>query len=164
MWYNDGMGEVLMKARCVCEAVAGGDSVLSGCRLAGVGRASFYRWCKSVPVVAQMYREACQARLDEVEIELMDVRKEIENIRASVPSVRPRGGVYLGKALKLVESPGITPAELGALRLRVSRRSFRARRQKMHARLVLPLLRLDCLRLERARLLGKLRRCESCPA
>lgn len=152
------MGKREYKARRVCDAVAAGESVLAGCRRARVSRATFYRWAGCMPAVAAMYEEACRARLEVVEVELAGVRGEIEEIKATVPDVRPRGGVPFGAWLRAVVNPFTTLEELRGLQVRMSRREFRNKRQRLRWKLFVPLMRLDALRLERARLLGRLGR------
>ena len=158
------MRNVMKKAGSICNMVAGGESVLDACKRVRVNRATFYRWMNACPAVAEMYREACKARLEAVENELVGVRKEIAVIRATVPDVRPKGGVCCGEFLRMVRNPYTTDAMLQGVTLKVSRRSYRRQRMRMRGKIVVPLIRLDMLRLERARLRGRLlRSVEKCP-
>lgn len=152
------MLNVMKKAGSICNMVAGGESVLDACKRVRVNRATFYRWMNARHAVAEMYREACKARLEAVENELVGVRKEIAAIRATVPDVRPKGGVCCGAFLRMVRNPHATAAMLQGVTLKVSRRGYRLQRQRMRGRLVVPLIRLDMLRLERARLRGRVKR------
>lgn len=154
----------MKKAGSICNMVAGGESVLDACKRVRVNRATFYRWMNARPAVAEMYREACKARLEVVEDALAGVREEIDAIRATVPDVRPKGGVCSGEFLRRIRNPYTPAALLQGVTLKVSRRNYRRQRQRMRGRLVVPLIRLDMLRLERARLRGRLQRCvEKCP-
>lgn len=158
------MLNVMKKAGSICNMVADGESVLDACKRVCVNRATFYRWMNARPAVAEMYREACKARLEVVEDELAGVREEIAAIRATVPDVRPKGGVCSGEFLRRIRNPYTLAALLQGVTLKVSRRNYRRQRQRMRGRLVVPLIRLDMLRLERARLRGRLQRCvEKCP-
>jgi hypothetical protein len=139
--------------------VAGGKSVLDACKRVRVNRATFYRWMNYRPAVAEMYHDACKARLEVVEDELATVSREIDEIRATVPAVRPKDGVCCGTFLRMIRNPYTTVAMLQGVKMKVSRRNYRRQRQRMRGKLVVPLIRLDMLRLERARLRGRLQRC-----
>lgn len=139
--------------------VAGGKSVLDACRRVRVNRATFYRWMHARPVVAKMYQEACRSRLDAVEDELELVREEMQRMRATVPAERPRGGVYFGVMLRAIRNPRTPAHVLEALHPRTSRRSYQRQRRKMWQDMEWLRAWLDELRLERARLRGRLERC-----
>ena len=157
-WYDVSMRNVMKKAGSICNMVAGGKSVLDACKRERINRATFYRWMNACPAVAEMYHDACKARLEAVENELVGVRKEIAAIRATVPAVRPKDGVCCGEFLRKIRNPYTTAAMLQGVTLKVSRRGYRLQRQRMRGRLVVPLIRLDMLRLERARLRGRVKR------
>lgn len=139
--------------------VANGRSVLYACKRVRVNRATFYRWMNARPAVAGMYQDACRARLDAVIDQLAWVQQEIDRIRATVPAERPRGGVSFGELLRAIRNP-YTPAHvLDNMHPRTSRRCYQRQRRKVwndteHLRLW-----RDELRLEYARLLGRLERC-----
>lgn len=149
----------MKKAGSICNMVAGGESVLDACKRVRINRATFYRWMNARPAVAEMYRDACKARLEAVENELVAVRREIDMIQATVPDVRPKDGVCCGTFLRMICNPYTTVAMLQGVKMKVSRRNYRRQRQRMRGKLVVPLIRLDMLRLERARLRGRLQRC-----
>lgn len=139
--------------------VAGGKCVLDACRRLRVSRATFYRWRDSRPDVAAMYQQACRARLATVENELESVRREIARIRATVPDERPRGGVYFGEFIRAIRNP-LTPAViLERMHPRTSRRDYRRMRHKMWREVRWMYEWQDVLKLERARLLGRVARC-----
>lgn len=137
--------------------VAGGKSVLDACRRVRVSRATFYRWAAGRPDVAELYQKACRARLDAVENELSLVEDEITRLRATVPDERPRDGVYFGEFIRAIRNPFTPAAILERMHPRMSRRAYRRKRQRMRGLLVLPRLRWEALRLERARLLRRLK-------
>lgn len=147
----------LSRAKCVCDAVAVGESVVAGCRRARVSRATFYRWAGVRPDVADLYQRACRARLASVESELRTVREEIAEIQATVPDERPRGGVPFRVWLRAVSDLDNPGSVWRNIRPRMSRRAYRRKRQRMRGLLVLPRLRWEALRLERARLLRRLK-------
>lgn len=149
----------MKKAGRICNLVADGEAVLDACRRVRVNRATFYRWMNARPAVAEMYLDACMARLEAVENELEVVRREIDEIRATVPAVRPKGGICCGTFLRMIRNPYTTAAMLQGVTMKVSRSNYRRQRQRMRGKLVVPLIRLDMLRLERARLRGRLQRC-----
>ena len=139
--------------------VAGGKSVLDACRRVRVSRATFYRWAARRPDVADMYQEACRARLDAVENELAEVREEIARVRAAVPAVRPRDGVSWGVIRKAFLNPFTPAAVLEHMHPRMSRRAYQKKRREMWQNTEFLRDWKDELRLERARLLGRLERC-----
>ena len=139
--------------------VAGGKSVLDACRRVRVNRATFYRWMHARPDVARMYQEACRARLDAVENELGVVNEEMQRMRATVPAERPRGGVYLGVMLRAIRNPHTPARVLESLHPRTSRRHYQRQRREMWRGIEWMREWRDELRLERARLLGRLARC-----
>lgn len=133
--------------------------MLDACRWVRVSRATFYRWAAGRPDVAEMYREACRARLDAVENELAVVRDEMARVRATVPAVRPRDGVSWGVIRKAFLNPFTPASVLEHMHPRMSRRAYQKKRRKMWQDMEWLRERLDELRLERARLLGRLERC-----
>ena len=158
-WYDVNMRNVIGKARRICNMVADGRSVLDACKRVRVNRATFYRWMNARPAVAEMYQDACRARLDTVVDQLAWVQQEIDRMRATVPAERPRGGVTFGVFIKAIRNP-FTPAAVGEkLYLRTSRRCYQRRRREMWQNMEFLRERKDELRLEYARLLGRLNRC-----
>lgn len=139
--------------------VADGKSVLDACRWVKVNRATFYRWMNARPVVAEMYQEACRARLNTVIDQLALVQQEIDRMRATVPAERPRGGVTFGTFIKAIRNPFTTVAEAENLYLRTSRRCYQRQRREMWKNTEFLREWRDELRLEYARLLGRLERC-----
>lgn len=139
--------------------VAGGKCVLDACRRVRVSRATFYRWRDSRPDVAVMYQQACRSRLVAVERELQEVKEHMAGIRATVPDERPRGGLTCKAYLRAVTDYCVPVEVLPGLEMRVSRRAYRRQRCKMWQELRWLRAWLDELRLERARLLGRLNRC-----
>ena len=139
--------------------VAGGKSVLDACRRVRVNCATFYRWMHARPVVAKMYQEACKARLDAVENELVKVRDEIARVRATVPAVRPREGVSVRVYIRPLGDMRVPAHVLNNIHPRMSRRAYQKKRRKMWQNMEWLREWLDELRLERARLLGRLERC-----
>lgn len=139
--------------------VAGGKSVLDACRRVRVSRATFYRWVAGRPDVAEMYREACRARLDAVENELVKVRDEIARVRATVPAVRPREGVSVRAYIGALGDMRVPAHVLNNMHPRMSRRAYQKKRREMWQNMEWLREWLDELRLERARLLGRLERC-----
>lgn len=138
--------------------VAGGKSVLDACRRVRVNRATFYRWMHARPVVAKMYQEACKARLDAVENELVKVRDEIARVRATVPAVRPREGVTFRQMLRAIIDESVPVHVWDSMRPRMSRRVYQRKRREMWQDTEFLRDWKDELRLERARLLGRLER------
>ena len=153
------MRSVLGKVRCVCAAVAAGGSVLAGCRRAGVSRATFYRWADLRPAVAAIYQQACRERLAVVDSNLAMVRDEIAEIRATVPDERPRGGVTFRQMIRAIVDETVPVHVLEKMRTRTSRRTYRRKRSEMWQSLAGWFEWRDSLRLERARLRGRLDRC-----
>ena len=139
--------------------VAGGKSVLGACRRVRVSRATFYRWRDSRPAVAAMYQQSCRARLATVKKELEGVSGEIVRIRATVPDERPRGGVYFGEFIRAIRNPFTPAAILERMHPRTSRRVYRRMRHKMWQEVRWLYEWQDELKLERARLLGRVARC-----
>lgn len=138
--------------------VAGGKSVLDACRRVRVSRATFYRWAAGRPDVAELYQKACRARLDAVENELALVEDEISRLRATVPAVRPRVGVSFSVMIKAIRNPDTPAHVLESLRPRMSRRVYQKKRREMWQNTEFLRDWKDELRLERARLLGRLER------
>lgn len=158
-WYDVSMRNVMGKARSICDMVAGGKSVLDACRRVRVSRATFYRWAARRPDVADMYQEACRARLDAVENELAEVREEIARVRATVPAVRPREGVSVRAYIRALGDMRVPAHVLNNMHPRMSRRAYQKKRREMWQNMEWLREWLDELRLERARLLGRLERC-----
>lgn len=158
-WYDESMRNVIGKARRICNMVADGGSVLDACKRARVNCATFYRWMNARPAVADMYQDACRARLNTVIDQLAWVQQEIDRMRATVPAERPRGGVYFGEWLRAIRNP-YTPAHvLRNMHTRTSRRCYQRQRRKMWQNTEHLREWRDELRLEYARLLGRLNRC-----
>lgn len=158
-WYDVNMRNVIGKARRICNMVADGRSVLDACKRVRVNRATFYRWAARRPEVAEMYQEACQARLDAVENELAVVRDEMARVRATVPAVRPREGVSVRAYIRALGDMRVPAHVLNNMHPRMSRRAYQKKRREMWQNMELLREWLYELRLERARLLGRLERC-----
>lgn len=139
--------------------VADGRSVLDACKRVRVNRTTFYRWMNARPAVAKMYQDACRVRLDTVIDQLAGVQQEIDRMRATVPAERPRGGVTFGTFIKAIRNPFTTVAEAENLYLRTSRRCYQRQRREMWQNTEFLREWRDELRLEYARLLGRLERC-----
>lgn len=138
--------------------VACGKSVLDACRRVRVSRATFYRWAAGRPDVAELYQKACRARLDAVENELSLVEDEISRLRATVPAVRPRGGVTFRQMLRAIIDESVPVHVWDSMRPRMSRRVYQRKRREMWQDTEFLRDWKDELRLERARLLGRLER------
>lgn len=158
-WYDVSMRSVTRKAKSICDMVAGGKCVLDACRRVRVSRATFYRWRDSRPDVAAMYQQACRARLATVENELAVVRDEMARVRATVSAVRPREGVSVRAYIRALGDMRVPAHVLNNMHPRMSRRTYQKKRRKMWQNMELLREWLDELRLERARLLGRLERC-----
>ena len=153
------MRNVMKKAGSICNMVAGGESVLDACKRVRVNRATFYRWMNARPAVADMYHGACKARLEVVEDELVEVRNEIARVRATVPAVRPREGVSVRSYIRALGDMRVPAHVLNNMHPRMSRRAYQKKRREMWQNMEWLREWLDELRLERARLLGRLERC-----
>lgn len=158
LWYDMCMRNVMGKAKSICCMVAGGKSVLAACRRVRVSRATFYRWTTSRPEVAKLYQQACQDRLSEVDRDLSFVGEEIQRIRSSVPPVRPRDGVSFKVFLKAIRNPYTPAAILERMHPRTSRHEYQKKRREMQKRVESWVKWQGELKLEKARLLGKLKR------
>lgn len=158
-WYDVNMRNVMGKSRRICNIVAGGKSVLSACRRVKVNRATFYRWMNARPAVAMMYQAACRARLDTVIDQLAWVQQEIARMRATVPAERPRDGVYFGELLRAIRNLNTPSHVLENMHSRTSRRCYQRQRREMWQNTEYLREWRDELRLEYARLLGRLERC-----
>ena len=60
-------------AAAICDAVANGASLRAAARSCGVSESAVRKWRKERPAFEQAYKEACQARLLEMEERLIDL-------------------------------------------------------------------------------------------